>query len=86
MFCIEVFCEIICEIFFTWIPMYIEKFALNLIGYPEETHFHCTRTLFFDRIICNAGSCGIVTMDWCGRLRMPEFFENESDDFSFRGS
>jgi hypothetical protein len=54
--------------------MDVKKVVLDLIGHPEELHFHCSRTLFFDGIVGNTGSSGIVAMNWSSWLWMAKFF------------
>ncbi len=36
----KMFCKIICQIFLSWLPLYVEKSLLNLVCDPKESHLH----------------------------------------------
>jgi hypothetical protein len=76
--CIKVFSEVIGKIFLARVPANVEMVSVDLVGNPEESHFHGSRPLFFDRVIGDTRGGLVVTMCRCGWLRMTEFLEYEA--------
>ena len=65
MFGLEMFCKIVCQIFFSWLPCDIEVVLGYLVGDPEEVLFHSSRPLFFDSVIGNGGGRAVVdVLEW----------------------
>ena len=66
-----VFGVVVTQILESGMPFYIELFAGNLVCNPEISHFHQTGLLVFNCVIGNSSGGGVVTVDWCWRLRVP---------------
>ena len=75
---LKMFRKIICQVFLAGLPSDIEKSLFNLVSNPEESHFHCSCTLFLDSVICNACRSGVVTMDRGWWLWVAEFFKDDA--------
>jgi hypothetical protein len=56
---------------------------IDAITNPIKTHFHCVGLALFDGVIGDSGGSGVVSFDWCGWLRMSEFFKCGSKDSGF---
>jgi hypothetical protein len=76
--CFKVFSEVIGKIFLAGLPTHLEMASVDLVGDPEEPHFHGSRPLFFDGVIGDTRGGLVVTMCRCGWLRMTEFLEYEA--------
>ena len=59
---------VVSHVFLSGVPSYVELVAGDLVGNPEVAHFHGTGTLALNGVVGNAGSGGIVAVDWCRRL------------------
>ena len=63
--------------------------AENLLRFltqqPKIPHIHGARSLPLDCVIDNAHRCRVVDVDGCGRLRVPHFFQCETDNSGFHG-
>ncbi len=77
---IVVFALVIRKVFLPWVPFKLIHFLCNFIPNPEESHFHRSRTLLFDGIICYAHGCRVVAMNGSLWLRVPHVAEGESKD------
>jgi hypothetical protein len=55
-----------------------------LVGDPEVAHFHGAVTLALDSVVGNAGSGGIVAMNWRWWLRVTQNKVNYSTFFGMR--
>ena len=78
MSCIKVFSEIIGQVFLARVPLNLKIVTVDLIGNPEEMHFHGARALLLDGVVGNACCRLVVTMCRRGRLGMSKFLEYES--------
>jgi hypothetical protein len=47
----------------------------DLVTNPIETHVHGFGAFLFDIVVGNAGGSAVVSLNWCRRLGMSEFFE-----------
>ena len=71
---IEVLGEIIGKFLLAWVPLHIKLSHLNLIGHPNESHFHRSSALFLDSAICYSSGCEVITMYWWWWLWVAHFF------------
>ena len=76
--CVKVFSEVIGKIFLARLPAHFEMASVDLVGDPEESHFHGARPLFLDGVIGNTRGGLVVTMCRCWWLSMPEFLKYEA--------
>lgn len=79
-FGIKVFRKIVSKVFFSRLPCNDKVVLGDLVGHPEEVLFHSSRGLFLDCVVGNSSGSAVVTMHWCGRLVMSQFFEREVKD------
>ncbi len=52
---------------------------------PEISHLYHTGRLFFDSVIDDVNSSGVIDVDGCWRLWMPKFVESKAEDFGCLG-
>jgi hypothetical protein len=69
---------IICKIFLSGVPFNIVGILRNFITHPKISHFHRSRPLAFDSVVCDADGRGVVAMDRGFRLGMSQFFERHA--------
>ncbi len=75
--------DVITKVFGSGVPVNTCMFVADLIDDPKIAHFHRAGSLPFNSIVCDADCCGVIAMDWRGRLGMAHLFEDEADDFDF---
>ncbi len=75
---------IICEIFLAWVPLDIVCILCNFITNPKILHFHRTRALLFEGVVCNTHSSGVVAQ-WMGvfGLLVAGFFKGQINNHTF---
>jgi hypothetical protein len=44
-----------------------------LVAYPNISHFHRSRLLPLDGVVCDADGCGIIAVHRCSWLGIPQF-------------
>ena len=72
------FREVIGLVGSSWFPV-DEKLALaDSVADPIETHIHSFGTFLFDIIGGDTYCSGVVGLERCRRLRMPQFFQRNS--------
>jgi len=69
---------VISKIFLSGVPLQIVHFLCNFVPNPEKSHFHGTRTLPLDSIVCDTHRRGVVAMHRCLWLRMAHVGQGES--------
>ncbi len=52
--------ELVCKIFFSQVPINSEMLLNNLIFNQKVSHFHWSRVLFLDSVICNSSGSEII--------------------------
>ena len=67
---VEMFREVVCKVLLPGVPCDVEIANVDLVCYPKECHFHCTRPLTFDSVVGDGDGGFIVTMYGCGWLGM----------------
>ena len=70
-----VFGVVVGQIMVTRGPVHSELALLDSVFEPIVPHVHCFGLILFARVVGDAGGCGIVHLEWCGRLRVPKFGE-----------
>jgi hypothetical protein len=75
--------HIIAEIFSPRVPGYVNIVVAGLVRDPKVSHLHRTGPLSFYGVIGDSHCRVVVTVDGCGRLRVPHLFKNESENFDF---
>jgi len=61
---------VISKIFLPGVPLQIVHFLCNFVPNPEKSHFHRSRTLSLDGVVCNTHRSGVVAMHRRLWLRM----------------
>jgi len=54
----------------------------DFVSNPEKSHFHRSRTLSFDSVICNPDSCRIIAVDWSFGLGMTHVCERLAEYYA----
>ena len=67
---VEIFGEVVNNIFLTRMPLNVKISLIDLVCGPEKLHLHGSRALILDGVICYAYCCEIVTVYWCRWLCM----------------
>ena len=70
-----VFALVIRQILFSWMPSDIICVLGNLVTNPEISHFHRSRSLTLNSVVCYADCGGVITMYVCPRLGMAKLFK-----------
>jgi hypothetical protein len=73
------FRAIITQIQGAWCPIDVELFLVYTILDPIKAHVHCLGTFEFDSFVDYPCGCGIISLEWRGRLWMIEFKECLAD-------
>ncbi len=68
--------EVVHKILLSPLPMSSEMLLHNLIYNPKVLHFHGSRVLFLDSVICEISGSGIIARNWWGWLGVAHFLEN----------
>ncbi len=68
--------EVVHKISFSPLPMSSEMILHNLIYNPKVLHFHGSRVLFLDSVICESSGSGIIARNWWGWLGVAHFVKN----------
>lgn len=71
--------EIIGEVVLTLRPGDYEVALSNAITDPVEMHVHGLGALLLDSVIGKAGSCIVVSLNWCRSLLEAEFLQSSTD-------
>ena len=74
---------VVCKILLPGVPFNFVDILCFFVTYPKISHFHRSRSLSFDSVVCDADGGGIVAMYRCSRLGMSQFFEGESKNYTF---
>ena len=67
---VEMFDEVVSNIFLTRMLLKVKISLLDLVCGPKKSHFYGSRALLLDGVICYAYCCEIVTVYWCRWLCM----------------
>jgi hypothetical protein len=80
-----VFASVVSQVLLTWVPPDIVRILCNFITNPKISHFHRTRFLAFDSVICNTNANGshVIAMNLYFGLRMPQLFKGHAKNHSF---
>jgi hypothetical protein len=73
-----VFTLVVGKILFSGVPFDIVDILCFFIANPKISHFHRSRSLSFDSVVCNSDGCGVIAMDQCFWLGMAQLFEGQS--------
>jgi hypothetical protein len=73
------FGEVVCKIFAGSVPTELELFLGFAIAKPVIAHVDCAGAALFDGVVDETNGSSVVKCDWCGGLRVTEFFEGRSD-------
>jgi len=74
---------IVSKVLLPGVPFNFVDILCFLVTYPKISHFHQSRSLPFDGVVCDADGGGIVTVYRCSWLGMSQFFEGESKKDTF---
>ena len=74
---------VVSKILLPGVPFNFVDILCFLVTNPKISHFHRSRSLSLDSVVCDANGGGIVAMHRCSRLGMPQFFEGESKNYTF---
>ena len=66
-----------------WSPEDMKLILFDAILHPVESHVNGFRSYLFALFIGNRHRCGIVNLDWSGRLGVAKFVKNIADIDSF---
>ena len=58
-----------------WAPVDAELFLRFSVSYPMVFHVHGFCCLWLDFVVGDTMCCGVVRLDWGGRLGMAHFFK-----------
>jgi hypothetical protein len=78
------FTLIIGKIFHPGVPLERIHILCIFFASPKVSHFHCSRSLSFDGVVCNADSRHVITMYWYFGLFMSEVFWKTLDKVSLK--
>ena len=53
------------------------------VAYPIKAHVDCFWSFLFDGAVGKSVGGGVVDLDWCGRLWVPQFSESSAYQYSF---
>ena len=59
-----VFCDIICQVFISFFPEYLEMILSYSVAYPIKSHVYCSGYFLFCRSIHDTTCCCVVTWHW----------------------
>jgi len=62
---------VVCKIFLPTVPFNFVDILCFLVTYPKISHFHRSRSLLLDGVVCDADGCGVVAVYRCSWLGMP---------------
>ena len=65
---------VVSKILLPGVPFNFVDILCFLVTYQKISHFHRSRSLPLDGVVCDADSCGIITVHRCSWLGMPQFF------------
>ena len=74
-----VFREIVSQILFSGTPVYVKLTFLYPILEPVEAQVNGFGSFLFDGVCEDSLACGIVSLEWCGRLWVSQFFQGCSE-------
>ena len=56
------------------VPINFVDILCFLVTYPKISHFHQSRSLSLDGVVCDADGCGVVAVYQCSWLGMLQLF------------
>ncbi len=73
-----VFALVVSQVLLTWVPPAIVRILCNFVTNPKISHLLQTRSLTFDRIVCNSNGRCVIAMDLQFWLRKAQFFDGHA--------
>jgi hypothetical protein len=64
-------------------PAHKQCALAHAVANPTKAHVNGLRMLLFDPVIGDTSGSAVVTLDWCGRLGMTEFFKTSAQGAGF---
>ena len=78
-----IFCVMVGNIGYSWVPVHEELSAAGIVADPVETHGNGFGALLFDGVICKLDSGLVVNLHRCGWLGVAKFADHCGDGDGF---